>query len=90
MKGDIVIRIIVSFIIPFLILYSFSCIFYIEMLGMLSILNCCISIAIAYTMFHLRFGKIQIQKVISIKQLFNTVLFCFACFLCYLLIILLK
>lgn len=90
MKGDIVLKIIISFIIPFLILYSFSCVFYIDTLGVLSILNCCISTIIAYVLFHIRFGKIHIQKVISIQKIFNIILFCFMYFIFYLLMKLLE
>ena len=90
MKGDIVLKVIISFIIPFLLLYSFSCIFYIEMLGILSILNCCISFMLAYVLFFLRFGKIDIQKVVSIRKIMGFVLFCFMYFIIYLLIKLLE
>lgn len=86
MKGDIVLKIIISFLIPFLIIYSFSCFFYINRLGILSILNCSISIIIAYVLFYLRFGKINMQKVISIRYILGVLLFCFMYFIIYLLI----
>ena len=90
MRGDIVLKVIISFIIPFLVLYSFSCIFYINALGMLAILNCLIAVITSYLLFYLRFNKIEIQKVISIKRLFNIVIFCFTYFLFFLLIKLLE
>lgn len=90
MKGDIVLKIMLSFIIPFLLLYSFSSLFYINSLGILAILNCCISIIIAYVLFYIRFGKISIQKIISVKFILSVILLSFTYFITYLLIKLLN
>jgi hypothetical protein len=85
MKGDIVLKIIISFMIPFIVLYSFSCIFYINQIGFLTIFNCSISITISYLMFFLRFGKIEIKKVLSVTKFLGTILLIFLCFVTFLL-----
>lgn len=88
MKGDIFLKILISFLIPFLLLYSFSCFFYIDKLGILTLLNFSISVLISYVLFYLRFGKINPFKVISFKKFVSVFLFCFLCFLYYFLNIL--
>ena len=88
MKGDITLKVIISFIIPFLLLYSLSCIFYIDNLGMLAILSCLISAMISYTLFFIRFGKIKPLKVIAFKKIAGIFLFIFLYFIYYLLTIL--
>ncbi len=81
MRGDIILKVIISFIIPFLLLYSFSCIFYIDQIGFLAIFNCFISMIISYILFYLRFGKIDVRTIISINKYLGPILFIFLCFL---------
>lgn len=90
MKGDITLKVIISFLIPFILLYSVSCMFYIDNIGILALLNCSVSIIIAYTLFYLRFGKIDPLKVVPIKKIAGLFMFCFLCFIYYLLITLIK
>ena len=88
MKGDITLKVIISFLIPFLLLYSLSCIFYLDTLGILALLSCLVSAIISYTLFFLRFGKINPLKVISFKKIAGFFLFLFLYFIYYLLTIL--
>lgn len=85
MKGDIILKVIISFIIPFLLLYSFSCIFYIDKIGFLSIFNCSIATTISYLLFYLRFGKINVKKILSITKCLGIILLFFLYFIIYLL-----
>lgn len=86
MKGDIVLKIIISFIIPFAIIYSFSYVFNIVNIGFLSILNFIIFLTISYALFFLRFGKIDIRKTFSIEGSLNVLLFILLGFFVFLLI----
>lgn len=90
MIGDLFLKILISFLIPFLLLYSVSCFFYIKEFGVLTLLNFSISVLISYILFYLRFGKINPFKVISFKKFISIFLFCFLCFIYYFLNILVK
>lgn len=83
MKGDIILKVIIGFIVPFLLLYSFSCIFYVDKIGFLAIFNCCISAIVSYLLFYLRFGKINVKKIFSFEKYLGVIFFAFFCFLWY-------
>lgn len=90
MRGDIFLKILISFLIPFLLLYSFSCFFYFKELGILALLNFSIALLISYILFYLRFGKINPFKIVSFNKFMGLFLFCFLCFIIYFLIILVR
>ena len=83
MRGDIILKCIISFLIPFIIMYSFSYIFYIFDIGFLSVLNFIIYIVMAYILFYVRFNKISIAKTFSIEDMLNFILFLLFIFLCF-------
>jgi hypothetical protein len=74
MKGDIVLKVIIAFMIPFMLMYSSIYIFYIRDLGFLSVLNSFITVSIAYALFFLRFGKINVNKITFVKKLLSALL----------------
>ncbi|MDR2760755.1 MAG: hypothetical protein LBB09_02825 [Rickettsiales bacterium] len=77
MKGDIVLKIIITFLAPFILMYSCAYFFYIFDIGFLSILNCFIIASIAYAMFFLRFGKINLRKIAFVEKLIAVLLMFF-------------
>jgi hypothetical protein len=78
MKGDIILKVIIAFLIPFILVYSSMYFFYIFNIGFLSVLNCFINISIAYILFFMRFGKIDLKRIVFVdKMLFLLLLFFF-------------
>ncbi|MDR0571297.1 MAG: hypothetical protein LBG48_00430 [Rickettsiales bacterium] len=74
MKGDIVLKVIIAFIIPFMLMYSSVYIFYVYDLGFLSVLNSFITVSITYALFFLRFGKINVKKITFVSKLLSLLL----------------
>lgn len=90
MKGDIVLRIIIGFLIPFAILYSFFYFFYIMDIGFVAVLNCSVILLISYIIYFIRFDKINIIKLVSADIFVKGILLGFLFFLIFLLKTLLK
>lgn len=89
-KGDIILRIIISFLVPVLMLYSGFLFLSFSEFGFLSILQCAIYLMLAYLLFFIRFEKVRVKKVISFGAILNFLLFVFLIFLVLFLLILLK
>ena len=81
MKGDIILKVIIGFLIPAILLYSSLLLFSYKDLGFLSILQISIYLMISYLLFFLRFGKINIKKILPLNFFIDTIMICFLIFI---------
>ena len=85
MKGDIVLKVIFSFLIPFILLYAFSILFRLDDYGVATILEICVYILISYLLFSIKSQKINAKRILPLKMILGFILSFFLFFLLFLL-----
>jgi hypothetical protein len=70
MKGDIVLKIIINFLIPFVLLYSIFSIAYYEISGAFAMIQGLVLFLLAISMYYLKYGKIKASKMIPFRFIY--------------------
>jgi len=70
MKGDIVLKVIINFLIPFVLLYGIFSVAYYETSGVFAIIQGFVLFLLAIAMYYLKYGKLKTSKVISFNILY--------------------
>lgn len=74
MKGDIILRVIIGFLVPFLGLYASFLLFSLKDLGLFVVFNSVLYFILAYLFFYIRFEKIKLKQILPLKIIFMLIL----------------
>jgi hypothetical protein len=86
MKGDIILKIIINFLIPFILLYGcFSFTTY-DIQGFSAFLDGFTLIIISIALYYIKYGKFKFKKTIPLKLLYMIIILLFLFYLIFILI----
>lgn len=85
MRNDLILKTVIGFLVPILMLYSGFILFSQTEINFISLLNSFIYIMLAYILFYLRFSEIDVKRIISLKVVTNIILMIIFIFLLFLL-----
>ena len=86
MKGDIILKVILNFLIPFILLYGFFSVASYETQGFPSFLSGFILFIIAIALYYIKYGEFKFKKTITLKLVYVTIMFLFLSYLLFILI----
>lgn len=86
MRNDLILKTMIGFLIPILMLYSGFLLFSQDGINFVSLLNSFIYIMLSYILFYLRFSEVNIKRLISLKIVTNIALIVLFVFLLLLLL----
>lgn len=85
MKGDIVLKVIINFLIPFVLLYSVFSIAYYEISGAFAMIQGLVLFLLAISMYYLKYGKVKASKMIPFRFIY--LIFCVAFFIYFIFVL---
>lgn len=83
MKGDVIFKVFVNFLIPFLLLYAFFVVFNYEYLSFFAVIHSLLIFSISYALYYFKYGPLRSRKVIPFKFLGMFLLFLFIVYMIY-------
>jgi len=88
MKGDIILKVLVNLLMPFLLLYGFLVLFNYKYMGFFAIVNSLIIFIAVYVLYYIKYGELKANKIIPFKVLGLVILFVFMLYIVYIMFML--
>lgn len=83
MRGDIILKLTVNFLIPILLLYAVYSAIHYNTFGFFAIIQAIIIMIIAFSLYYIKYGGIRSSKILSFRFVMNVTIFAFLYYLCY-------